>query len=117
VCVNLGENDDAFTRANGRPFPAAFTAGYVALVKEIRGAWPEARIVLLRGGMWGGAKGPDLRAAWEAAVRELEADDPRITHFVFKHWSEQHPRVSDHRAMADELVRWLKAQPWARAYL
>lgn len=117
VCVNLGENDDVFTRVNGRPFPAGFTAGYVALIKSVRSAWPEARIVLLRGGMWGGAKGPELRAAWEAAARELEATDPRISHYVFKHWSEQHPRVSDHRAMAAELLMWLKARPWARVDL
>jgi lysophospholipase L1-like esterase len=117
VCVNLGENDDAFTRANGRPFPSGYTAGYVALVRAVRAAWPEAHIVLLRGGMWGGAQSPELRSAWEAAVRELETADPRISHYVFSHWSQQHPRVSDHRAMADELLRWLKSQSWARAYL
>lgn len=115
VCINLGENDDAFTRANGRPFPAGFTGRYVALVRAVRAAYPAAQIVLLRGGMWGGAQSPDLREAWDAAVRELEAGDPRIGHYVFKHWSEQHPRVSDHRAMAAELVAWLKAQPFMRA--
>lgn len=115
VCVNLGENDDAFTRVNGRPFPAGFTAGYVALVKTVRAAWPGARIVLLRGGMGGGATSPELRVAWTAAVRELEAGDPLISHYVFKHWSQQHPRVSDHRAMAAELTAWFQRQPWMTA--
>ena len=116
VCINLGENDDAFTRANGRPFPAGFTAAYVALVKAVRAAHPAAHIVLLRGGMWGGAQSPDLREAWEAAARELTAGDARISRYVFTHWSEQHPRVADHRAMAAELTDWLKRQPFMAAF-
>jgi lysophospholipase L1-like esterase len=112
VCVNLGENDTAFTANNGRPFPAGFTAGYVALIKALRAAWPAAHIVLLRGGMHGGAQSPQLRAAWEAAVKELEAGDPRISHFVFQHWTGHHPRVSDHRIMSAELAAWLKTQPF-----
>ena len=116
VGVNFGENDSAFPRANGRSFPAGFTAGYVALIRAVRAAYPDAQIVLLRGGMWGGANDPDLREAWTAAVCELEAGDPRISHYVFQHWSEQHPRVSDHRAMAAELTAWLKAQLFVRAF-
>ncbi len=117
VCVNLGENDDAFTRMEGRPFPPAFVEKYVALVRSVRAAYPSARIVLLRGGMWGGARSPDLKAAWAAAVKELEASDPAISHYAFAHWSQRHPRVSDHRIMADELVRWLKAQAWMGGFL
>jgi lysophospholipase L1-like esterase len=112
VCVNLGENDTAFTQVTGRPFPPGFTAGYVALIKAMRAAWPAAHIVLLRGGMHGGAQSPQLRVAWETAVKELEAGDPRVGHFVFQHWTGHHPRVSDHRIMADELTAWLRAQPF-----
>jgi lysophospholipase L1-like esterase len=117
VCVNLGENDSAFPRVEGRPFPRGFTSGYVALVKAVRAAYPVAHLVLLRGGMWGGANDDDLRSAWEAAVRELEAGDPMVSHYVFKHWSEQHPRVSDHRIMAGELTAWLKGQAWMEPFL
>jgi lysophospholipase L1-like esterase len=117
VGVNLGENDDSFTRANHQPFPLGFSAGYVALVRAIRAAWPHAQIVLLRGGMFGGAKSPELRAAWEAAVHELEAGDAKIAHFVFTHWSELHPRVSDDQAMAAELTAWLKQQPFLAPHL
>jgi hypothetical protein len=53
-----------------------------------------------------------LRQAWEVAVAELERADPKIAHFVFQHWSSNHPRVSDDRAMADELAAWLKHQPF-----
>ncbi len=117
LCINLGENDDSFTRKHGQPFPAGYTAGYVTLVKAIRQAYPRAQIVLLRGGMFGGAQSEPLREAWAAVVKELEAADPHVSHFVFTHWSTNHPRVADDRALADELVTWLKAQPFMRSFL
>ncbi len=117
VCVNFGENDASFTTVNNRPFPAPeFTAGYVSLVRAIRSAHPAAHIVILRGGMHGGAKHEDLRRAWTAAVEQLEAGDPKVHHFVFNHWSGPHPRVADARAMADELIAWLQAQDFMAAY-
>jgi len=112
--VNFGENDDSFTRNQGQPFPAEFAAGYAALVRAIRRAYPRAQLVLLRGGMWGGAKSEPFREAWEQAVRELEAGDAGIRHFVFTHWSENHPRVADDRALADELTAWLRTQDFIR---
>lgn len=115
--VNLGENDDSFSRSMSEPFPAGYAAGYVALVKAIRTAYPRAHLVLLRGGMYGGAKSPELRVAWDAAVVEVEARDPAISHFIFQHWSSNHPRVSDHRAMAAELTAWLKKQPCMQRFL
>jgi lysophospholipase L1-like esterase len=119
VCVNFGENDVSFPLNNGRPFPAGYTSGYVSLIKAIRTAYPSAQIVMLRGGMHGSANNPDLRTAWEAAVREVESADSRVSHFVFTHWSQvyPHPRVSDDRAMAAELTAWLQAQPWLQAIL
>lgn len=116
VCVNFGENDSAFPKSEGRPFPAGFAKGYVALVQGIRAAYPAAQIVLLRGGMWGGANDPALKAAWEQAVRELEAGDQQVSHFVFQHWTGHHPRVSDHRVMAGELTEFLKRQPWMASF-
>jgi len=111
--VNLGENDASFTGAHGQPFPAAaFTDGYVALVQAMRAAYPKAHVVLLRGGMFNGAQNPELCRAWEAAVARLEAADPAVSHFAFTHWSKNHPRVSDDRAMADELTAWLRSQPF-----
>jgi len=110
VFVNLGENDDSYPRAHGQPFPTNYTVGYVALVRAIRHAYPAARIVLLRGGMFGGARSEPLRLAWEAAVRELEAGDKNVSHFVFQHWTGTHPRVADDRILADELITWLKRQ-------
>jgi lysophospholipase L1-like esterase len=112
--VNFGENDASFPDAHGQPFPVSdFTRGYVAFVTALRSAYPRAHLVLLRGGMLNGAQNPELRRAWDAAVGQLEARDAMIHHFVFSHWSRLHPRVADHRAMADELIAWLRAQPFA----
>jgi lysophospholipase L1-like esterase len=117
ACLNFGENDDSFPRAHHQAFPAGFTAGYVELVKAIRSAYPHTEIVLLRGGMFGGAQSAPLRRSWDAAVRELEAEDPAVSHFVFTHWSSNHPRVADDQALAAELIAWLKAQRFMRPYL
>jgi lysophospholipase L1-like esterase len=115
VFVNFGENDDSFTHAHGQPFPAGFTDGYVALIHAIRTAHPDARVVLLRGGMFGGAQSQPLRKAWESAVAQLEATDKGVSHFVFKHWTSTHPRVADDRIMANELIAWLKSQDFMQA--
>lgn len=114
VFVNLGENDDSYPRAKDIPFPtAAYIDGYVALARAIRAAYPKAHIVILRGGMFGGAESEPLRKAWEAAVARMETSDPKLAHFVFTHWAKTHPRVADHRAMADELTAWLRQQAFA----
>ena len=113
IFVNLGENDDSYSKAKNLPFPSAdYTNGYISLVQAMRAAYPDSEIVILRGGMFGGAQSERLRVPWEAAVKELETADAHVIHFVFQHWSSTHPRVSDHRAMADELIAWLKTQPF-----
>ena len=116
ICVNLGENDDSFATSNRLPFPAiAYADGLVNLITSIRAAYPSTHIVLLRGGMFGGARSEALRPAWEGAVTRLKAGDQKFAAFVFKHWSSNHPRVSDHRAMADELTSWLRDQDFIQA--
>lgn len=112
VFVNFGENDDSFTASEQRPFPPEFAREFVAVVRAMRATWPDARIVILRGGMYGGARSERLREPWQAAVEELELGDPLVTHFVFTHWTSHHPRVRDHRIMADELIAWLREQPF-----
>lgn len=112
VFLNYGENDDSFTKNENRPFPPAFAREFVALVRSMRAAWPKAQIVILRGGMFGGARSERLREPWRAAVAELQQGDPRIAPFVFTHWTDHHPRAKDHRIMADELIAWLRTQPF-----
>jgi lysophospholipase L1-like esterase len=116
IFVNFGENDDSYPRAHGQPFPEGYTDGYIAFVHAIRTAYPAAHVVLLRGGMFGGAQSEPLRQAWESAITQLEATDPAISHFVFTHWTQNHPRVADDRTLADELIAWLKQQKFMRAY-
>lgn len=110
VLVNLGENDGSYPKSRHESFPTNYTAAYITYIHDVRAAYPDAEIVLLRGGMWNGANNPDLKSAWQAAVAELEKSDPKISHFVFKHWTGLHPRVADDQAMADELIAWLKHQ-------
>jgi hypothetical protein len=110
--VNFGENDDSYPRVHGQPFPEGYTDGYIALIRAIRAAYPAAHIVLLRGGMYGGAQSEPLRQAWESAVTQLEATDHAVSHFVFTHWTQNHPRAADDRIMGDELIGWLKQQPF-----
>ncbi|PIU19965.1 MAG: hypothetical protein COT18_04685 [Elusimicrobia bacterium CG08_land_8_20_14_0_20_59_10] len=116
IFINYGENDSSFTRGKGLPFPEDFAAGYQELVRNIRAAWPEARIVLLRGGMYGGSQSPELGEVWKNAASDLEAADPGINRYVFEHWSENHPRAADHRALAGELTAWLKQQGFMETY-
>ncbi|MBE2214640.1 MAG: hypothetical protein IAE82_12280 [Opitutaceae bacterium] len=110
IFLNYGENDDSFTTSENRPFPATFTAEYVALVRSVRAAWPQAQIVILRGGMFGGSQSERLRGPWEAAVAELERTDAKVAHFAFEHWTPHHPRAADHAIMADALIAWLRKQ-------
>lgn len=114
VFVNFGENDCSFTRNHGQPFPAAFTDDYIALIHAIRAAYPQAHLVLLRGGILSGLHSPAYRTAWEAATARLEAGDQNISHFTFAHSSQTHPRIADDRTMAGELVAWLKRQSFMR---
>jgi lysophospholipase L1-like esterase len=115
VFVLLGSNDDSYPRGRGLPFPDKFTEKYVSLVRSIRAAYPKARIVLLNGAMWEGTHSEPLGKAWNSAVAELESTDPAISHFVFVHWSSNHPRVADNRILSGEAIAWLRAQPFMSA--
>jgi len=114
VLVLLGDNDDSYPRAHGLPFPGNFVEKYTSLVQAIRAAYPAASIVLLNGAMWAGTHSAELGTAWTNAVSGLESNDPGISHYVFVHWTSNHPRVADHRALADELTAWLKSKPFMR---
>ena len=115
VVINLGDNDASYPHDHGLPFPGSFADRYVELYGSVRGAYPRAEIVSVRGGMTQGSTDPALGAAWTGAVDRIEARDPRSCHFAFSHWTDQHPRVADHRKLADELTAWLRLQPFMAA--
>lgn len=112
VFVLLGDNDDSWPRDKKHPFPADFIEKYSDFIHNLRGAYPKAQIVLLNGAMWAGVNSDWLGPKWNAAVKGLEATDPNVHHFTFAHWTMNHPRVSDHRILADELDKWLATQPF-----
>jgi lysophospholipase L1-like esterase len=116
VFVNLGDNDESFTRTRNQPFPADFNDDYVALVRAIHAAYPKAHIVLLRGGMVGGMHSEPLNQAWKTIVTQLEESDKGISHFVFKYQAMNHPRVAEDRKLADEFIAWLKQQDFMKSY-
>jgi lysophospholipase L1-like esterase len=116
VLILLGDNDDSYPRDKKLPFPINFGEKYAALVQAIRSAYPKAHIVLLNGGMWAGIHSEFLVREWTAVVSRLESGDPAISHFVFAHWTSNHPRIADHRILAGELIGWLKTQPFMNAH-
>jgi lysophospholipase L1-like esterase len=115
VFVNLGENDESFTRTHNQPFPADFNDGYISLVRAIRSAYPKAHIVLLRGGTTSGVHSEPLNQAWKDVVTQLEAGDKNLNHFVFKYQAKLHPRVAEDRKLADELIFWLRRQDFMQS--
>lgn len=115
VFLNFGENDDSFSHNQQNSFPKNYAAKYIQLVRNMRKAYPKSHIVILRGGMYGGAKSARLREPWEQVVKTLELSDSNIRHYVFKHWSSLHPRVADHKKMALELVAWVKSNPFLKS--
>ena len=115
VFVKLGDNDEGFTRTHNQPFPAKFTDGYVSLVREIRAAYPKAHIVLLDD-MYEETHNKVFGQAWKDIVTQLESGDKNMSHFIFKYHAMHHPRVAEHRKLADELIPWLKQQDFMKSY-
>lgn len=110
-----------FDRVEGQNFFNISVDGETSVIglkpgETARAAWPEARLVLLRGGMYGGSQSPELGEVWKNAASDLEAADPAINRYVFAHWSETHPRAADHLALAGELTAWLKRQGFMEKY-
>lgn len=116
VFLNFGENDDSFTHNQQVDFPIDYAKKYIQLVRNIRKTYPDSTIVILRGGMYGGAKSKRLRAPWAHVVKVLKSEDKNIHHYVFEHWSNLHPRVSDHKKMAQELVAWINKNNIVKKY-
>lgn len=115
VFTNFGENDDSFTSNQKIAFPSDYVPRYLALLKSLRQSYPTSKIVILRGGMYGGKKSPRLIQPWQQVVKQAEAKDTDIYHYVFDHWYHLHPRVADHEKMATELIHWLENQKWLTA--
>jgi len=66
--------------------------------------------------MFGGMHSKSLDAAWKNNVEQLETGDKNISHYVLKYQAMNHPRVSEDRKLAHELIEWLKQQDVMNTY-
>ena len=111
VLLNLGQNDYGFPHSQGRAIAPDFAPRYLAFVRQLRQRYPQARIVLLMGGMTAWKEEPAIPRSVEAAVKQLHAEgDARVWTYTFKAFSWAHPRIDVHMLMADELVAFLSKE-------
>lgn len=109
VLLNLGQNDHGFPASKGQAIAPDFGERYLAFVRQLRGRYPQARIVLLMGGMSAPREQPAIPHAVQRAVQTLRAEgDTRVWSYRFEAFAWAHPRIDVHAQMADELTRFLK---------
>ena len=78
-------------------------------MRQLRHRYPQARLVLLAGGMTAWKDEPRLLPAIHAAVRQLHAEgDAHVWTYTFNAFAYAHPRIDVHQRMSDELVAFLK---------
>jgi lysophospholipase L1-like esterase len=111
VLVNIGQNDFGFPHSQGRPIAADFAPRYLDFVRTLRARYPQARLVLLIGGMTAWKEEPAIPKALDAALATLRAEgDARVWRYTFQAFSWAHPRIDVHAQMADELVKFLRTE-------
>ena len=109
VLVNLGQNDHGFPASKGQRMASDFAPRYLAFVRGLRARYPQAKLVLLLGGMTAWKDEPALPRALQAAVATLRAEgDRQVWTHTFQAFAWAHPRLDVHTQMADELTRLLK---------
>lgn len=108
VLLNVGQNDHGFPASQGRSIAADFGERYLAFVRQLRGRYPQARLVLLMGGMSAPQEQPAIPHAVQRAVQTLrDAGDAKVWSYRFQAFAWAHPRIDVHAQMADELTRFL----------
>ena len=111
VVVNLGQNDHGFPASKGRRLAPDFGPRYLAFVRELRGRYPQARLVLMIGGMSAWRDEPAIPKALRDAVATLRAEgDTRVWTTTLQAFAWAHPRLDVHTRMADELTRFLQEE-------
>ncbi|MFG6486150.1 GDSL-type esterase/lipase family protein [Roseateles sp. BYS78W] len=109
VLLNLGQNDHGFPASKGQSIAADFGPRYLAFVRQLRARYPNARLVLLAGGMTAWKEQPAIPRALNNAVATLRAEgDAKVWTYTFQAFAYAHPRIDVHAQMADELTRFLK---------
>ncbi|WP_458232326.1 GDSL-type esterase/lipase family protein [Roseateles sp. P5_E8] len=111
VLLNLGQNDHGFPASKGQAIAADFGPRYLAFVRQLRGRYPNAKIVLLMGGMSAPQEQPAIPRAVQQAVQTLQSEgDRKVWSYRFQAFAWAHPRIDVHAQMADELTRFLKTE-------
>jgi lysophospholipase L1-like esterase len=107
VLINLGQNDFGLPDSRGEPLSREFAARYVEFARRLRKLHPECWIVCTIGGMSAYRDSADLREGFLRATEELKSSDGRLSTFVFKAFTANHPRVDTHALLARELCEYL----------
>lgn len=111
VLLNLGQNDHGFPASKGQSIAPDFAERYLAFVRQLRGRYPQAKLVLLMGGMSAPREQPAIPHAVQRAVQTLRAEgDTRVWSYRFDAFAWAHPRIDVHAQMADELTRFLQTE-------
>jgi len=111
VLLNLGQNDHGFPASKGQSIAPDFGERYLAFVRQLRGRYPGARIVLLMGGMSAPREQPAIPHAVQRAVQTLRDEgDNKVWSYRFEAFAWAHPRIDVHAQMADELTRFLQSE-------
>lgn len=111
VLVNLSQNDHGFPASKGQRIAADFAPRYLAFVRGLRARYPQARLVLLAGGMTAWKDEPAIPRALQQAVGTLRGEgDARVWTYTFQAFAYAHPRIDVHAQMADELTQFLQTE-------
>lgn len=111
VLLNLGQNDHGFPASKGLAMAPDFGERYLAFVRQLRGRYPHASIVLLMGGMSAPREQPAIPHAVQRAVQTLRGEgDTRVWSYRFDAFAWAHPRIDVHALMANELTRFLQTE-------
>lgn len=111
VLLNLGQNDHGFPASKGQSIAPDFGERYLAFVRQLRGRYPNAKLVLLMGGMSAPREQPAIPHAVQRAVQTLRSEgDTQVWSYRFEAFAWVHPRIDVHAEMADELTRFLQTE-------
>lgn len=106
LMICLGQND-------GMQDSVKYGTAYVKFIKELRGHYPAAQIVLLSSPMAGGKFITSLQNRITGVVNYMhESGDAKVSNYFFtKSWNagcDRHPSLAEHAEIADELTPYLR---------
>lgn len=118
VVINLFENDCSifnnmdhphFIKRIGKEKPNEdyIINAYIKFVENIRSNYPNAKVICSLGSMSAVKEGSPWAGYVEKAVEKINSKDVYFCLFPYKN-SSGHPKVKDHRVMADTLINFIE---------